>query len=237
MKEFSSDDLAQSDGKEGRRTLVAVDGNVYDVSKSEKWANGIHMRRHQAGRDLTNEIAAAPHGREVLERFAVTGTLEKSSAGPPSGVRSSIDAWLDRHPFFRRHPHPAIVHVPLGMFTVAPLFLIIAIVWKSGRTEWAAFCCTLIGLAAIPAAIASGYFTWWVNYEMVDSPILHNKRSLAWVALAVAIAAVALRLWVVSDATRMGDPWAVLNLILLVALGIVFVAVGNLGGKLTFPYE
>jgi predicted heme/steroid binding protein/uncharacterized membrane protein len=237
MKQYSSDELAQSDGKEGRTTLIAVDGNVYDVSKSKKWVDGVHMKRHHAGKDLTSDIEAAPHGKEVLERFEVAGKHQKTAQATSSGAAGGLDAWLDQHPFFRRHPHPAIVHIPLGMFSVAPLFLIIAILWKSGRTEWAAFCCTLIGLAAMPLAIASGYFTWWINYEMVDSTIIRKKRGLAWTALVVAIASVALRSWVVSNATEIGDPWAVLNLILLIVLGIMFVMIGNLGGRLTFPYE
>ena len=61
MKQYSSDELAQSDGKEGRTTLIAVDGNVYDVSKSKKWVDGVHMKRHHAGKDLTSDIEAERH--------------------------------------------------------------------------------------------------------------------------------------------------------------------------------
>lgn len=237
MKVFSPEDLAEADGKEGRATLVAIDGTVYDVSGSEKWANGVHMRRHRAGRSLTSEIEGAPHGREVLRRFHVAGTYEEALKPPPSKFRQLVESWLERHPFFRRHPHPAIVHIPVGLFAVAPVFLIISMVWKSGRTEWAAFLCTVSGLIAIPAAIATGYFTWWINYEMTDSPIIRAKRRLAWIALAMGLAVVALRLLVVSDETATGDLPVVLNLALVIVLSIISALIGYLGGRLTFPYE
>lgn len=237
MKEFSPEDLAEADGKDGRATLVAVDGTVYDVSGSEKWANGVHMRRHQAGRSLTSEIGGAPHGREVLRRFHVAGTYEEVLKPPSSKHRQLVETWLERHPFFRRHPHPAIVHIPIGLLAVAPVFLIIAMVWKSGSTEWAAFCCTVTGLLAMPSAMATGYFTWWINYDMVDSPIIRAKRRLAWIALATGIAVVAFRLLVVSDETAAGDLPVVLNLALVIVVSMISVLIGYLGGRLTFPYE
>jgi predicted heme/steroid binding protein/uncharacterized membrane protein len=237
MKVFSPEDLVEADGKDGRSALVAIDGTVYDVSGSEKWANGVHMRRHQAGKNLTSEIEGAPHGREVLRRLDVAGTYEETPKSPFSRSRQLVGRWLDLHPFFRRHPHPSAVHIPIALLSTAPFFLIIAVVWKSGRTEWAAFCCAVTGLLAIPAAMATGYFTWWINYDMADSPIIRAKRHLAWIALVVGIASVLFRLLVVSDATAIGDLTAVLNLALAILLGIISALIGYLGGRLTFPYK
>ncbi|MDH3453705.1 MAG: hypothetical protein OEL80_01065 [Desulfuromonadales bacterium] len=79
-------ELAKHDGQDGRRAYVAVNGTIYDVTDSPRWKNGLHPPDHQAGQDLTEELAKAPHVRTVVERFPVVGTLEeeapaKSSSG------------------------------------------------------------------------------------------------------------------------------------------------------------
>lgn len=237
MRVYSTYDLARADGREGRQALVAVDGKVYDVSASEKWPGGMHMRRHEAGTDLSADIAGAPHDRSVLDRFPVVGTYEEAAKPERSGLRASVDQWLDRHPFFRRHPHPAMVHVPIGLFLVAPAFLVIGMVFQSDRTEWASLCCAMTGLLAIPPAIASGYGTWWINYELVDSPIIRKKRRLAWATLVAGAVAIAFRLLLVRDPIAPSDPLAVLNLIFVVVLAIMIGFLGYLGGRLTFPFE
>ena len=50
---------------------VSYEGVVYDLSASRIWRTGRHGRRHDAWTDLSGQIAEAPHGPEVLERFPV----------------------------------------------------------------------------------------------------------------------------------------------------------------------
>lgn len=74
MKESSkikkkASSLEYYDGKEGRSAYIAYKGQIFDVTESKLWQNGIHMNRHLAGNDLTEELKQAPHGEEVLERF------------------------------------------------------------------------------------------------------------------------------------------------------------------------
>ena len=64
------------DGREGRRCYFAFQGKVYDAGDSPMWRNGEHMRRHEAGRDLTGDLPLAPHDAAVLERLPVVGTYE-----------------------------------------------------------------------------------------------------------------------------------------------------------------
>lgn len=79
-------ELAQFDGREGRSAYIAVNGTIYDVSASPRWEKGLHPPDHQAGQDLTEELAAAPHVRAVVERFPVVGMLEEeTSATTPGG--------------------------------------------------------------------------------------------------------------------------------------------------------
>jgi predicted heme/steroid binding protein len=75
MKEFSEEELAQCDGKNGKPAYVAYKGKVYDVSASFLWKDRRHQVLHRAGIDLTDALKEAPHGGDVLEKFPLVGTL------------------------------------------------------------------------------------------------------------------------------------------------------------------
>ncbi|RJX36503.1 MAG: hypothetical protein C4525_00095 [Desulfarculus sp.] len=90
----SRDPLAQFDGQEGRPAHIAYAGQLYDVGHSKLWPGGAHMRRHQAGRDLTADLAAAPHGPEVLERLPKLGPApappDPESLGPSARLLMAL---------------------------------------------------------------------------------------------------------------------------------------------------
>ncbi|MCB2226453.1 MAG: CopD family protein [Desulfarculaceae bacterium] len=73
-------------------THLIYDGQAYDVSNSKLWPGGEHMRRHQAGEDLTEALAAAPHGPEVLERLPKLGPVApaEAKAGPELGPTARL---------------------------------------------------------------------------------------------------------------------------------------------------
>lgn len=75
MKSFTRLELSRCDGRNGAPAYVAFEGRVYDVSASFLWQGGAHQVLHQAGQDLTESIAEAPHSGDLLERFPVVGTL------------------------------------------------------------------------------------------------------------------------------------------------------------------
>lgn len=83
-------ELAQNNGQNGRPAYVAVNGTIYDVTESPRWQNGQHPPDHQAGMDLTEELASAPHVRAVVERFPVVGTLEAEASAPTAGGSGKI---------------------------------------------------------------------------------------------------------------------------------------------------
>jgi len=72
-RRFTARDLSYFDGREGHPAYVAYKGKVYDVSTSPLWLRGLHQDEHLAGRDLTAELADAPHGEENLEGFPLMG--------------------------------------------------------------------------------------------------------------------------------------------------------------------
>ncbi|MBF0566691.1 MAG: CopD family protein [Nitrospirae bacterium] len=77
--EFTVDDLARFDGREGRPAYIGYAENVYDVSGSKLWNNGGHMRKHQAGADLTEILKTAPHTDELVLKMPLMGKLVKKT--------------------------------------------------------------------------------------------------------------------------------------------------------------
>jgi len=75
MQAFTVEELAQYDGKDGRKAYVAFEGLIYDVSESAMWLDGEHVAMHYAGVDLTVEQDDAPHDAYVTD-FPVVGRLE-----------------------------------------------------------------------------------------------------------------------------------------------------------------
>jgi predicted heme/steroid binding protein/uncharacterized membrane protein len=237
MRFFTIDELNSGTGKDNKPTLVLVDGTVYDLSGSKKWIRGVHMNRHHAGADLSAEIRSAPHGLEVLTRFDSIGNIDSQPPPKRTGMRGRVESWLTQHPFFRRHPHPAIVHFPVGLLLVVPLLQAFAHLTVSPSTEWAAFCCLLLGVATIPPAIVTGYFTWWVNYECAESTVISRKRMLAWVSFFLGVGLLFVRLLIVSDPLTANVGVSGAYFMGLLLLSVIISYIGFLGGKLTIPYE
>jgi predicted heme/steroid binding protein len=74
MKDFTIEELAEFDGKDGRPAYVAFEGVVYDVTESAMWGEGDHEGMHNAGHDLTEEHEEAPHDVYVTD-FTEVGRL------------------------------------------------------------------------------------------------------------------------------------------------------------------
>jgi predicted heme/steroid binding protein len=76
---FTHTDLLSFNGTGQKPTYIAAEGVIYDLSKSAVWKKGRHMGQHFAGKDLTDDLLAAPHGSEVLEKFNRVGRLWKTT--------------------------------------------------------------------------------------------------------------------------------------------------------------
>lgn len=76
MKEFTEEELAKYNGRNGNPAYVAYKGKVYDVSTSFLWKDGVHQVFHNAGVDLTDALEQAPHGGDALDKFPVVGILQ-----------------------------------------------------------------------------------------------------------------------------------------------------------------
>jgi len=73
-RQFTLEELALNDGRDGHPAYVAVNGFVYDVSSRAGWASGIHFGL-RAGKDLTQEFYSC-HGDPIfLASLPIVGFL------------------------------------------------------------------------------------------------------------------------------------------------------------------
>lgn len=234
MQEFDIAELEKFDGNNGRPVYVAHKGKVYDVSNSKLWKNGLHMKRHHAGNDLTVDIQGAPHEPDVLERYPQVGILKKEV------VELEIPqplAWLlEKVPMLRRHPHPMTVHFPIVFAFSTTIFNILYLVTGIKSLEITALHCLGAGILFTAVAIATGLYTWWINYMSKPLKAVKIKIPLSVTLLVTQIIAFVWRLKVpdVVDSTQGGN---IIYLLLVLSLFPMVVVIGWFGAFLTFPVE
>lgn len=225
MKDLKPEDMGTFSGKDGAPAYVAYNGKVYDVSGSKLWKAGIHMMRHKAGSVLDGQMAAAPHGPEVLERVPRVGRI-MTPAAPERVEESGLSRFLNRHPFLKRHPHPMVVHFPIALI-IGSLFLEAAFLltgFASLRTS--SLHCLGMGFLSLPFAVGTGYLTWIINYMGKPLRPVKIKIWLSWPLFALSMIVL---VWQINAGTETGPAY----LISLLALSALVSAVGYYGGQLT----
>ncbi len=66
------DELSVYNGRDGRSAFIAVNGVIYDVTRT--WPTGSH-RGFVAGTDITEAIKGSPHEMEVLGKLPIVGYI------------------------------------------------------------------------------------------------------------------------------------------------------------------
>lgn len=228
-------DLTKYNGKEGQSAYVAVNGKIFDVTSSRLWKNGKHMNRHEAGQDLTTSLAAAPHGPEVLDKFAQIGNLKVAATATKIPLPGWLVNFLEANPFFMRHPHPMVVHFPMALYILIPLFLLwYYLVQPLAGLPDTIFYLHILGTLSIPAAMATGWLSWQVNYFGKPIPYISRKIGASAVLLALdLIVLVALLLNRNLLVAPVGFQWIIPILIGLYLPSVSFI--GQQGGMLVYP--
>jgi predicted heme/steroid binding protein/uncharacterized membrane protein len=234
MKEFDSAELAKYNGEDGSPIYIAYKGKVYDVGQSKLWRNGLHMKRHHAGGDLTADIQAAPHEPDVLERHPQVGVL-KPAAGerqPPKAL-----AWLlKRAPMLRRHPHPMTVHFPIVFMWSTTGFNLLYLLTGVKSFETTALHCLGAGIFFIFVAVCTGLYTWWLNYmAKILKPVM-IKIPLSLLMLATAITIFLWRMAVPNVLDTLQGV-SIIYLGLVLSLSVMVTIIGWFGASMTFPIE
>lgn len=222
-------ELKTYDGKDGRPAYVVYNGKVYDVSKSELWKGGVHMGRHKAGEDLSDFISMAPHDTEVFDRVEPVGTIEAEQE----------DKTIKRKNFLRSlyqkfHPHPILIHFPIGLFVFGAFMQLIFHLSNNRSFEYAAFYAICFGALGVFPAVASGLFSWWINYDMTFTTIFKNKLTFSIILIISVLFLVPLRFFVPDIALRLDTLSYIYNALIFINVPVTLFIAYN-GGKITWP--
>jgi predicted heme/steroid binding protein/uncharacterized membrane protein len=176
------EDLQNFDGKEGRQSYVSHEGKVFDVTDSKLWKNGKHAGKHFAGMDLSEALKSAPHGAEVLERFAHVDDIEaiKETKEHPQEATFK-DTVRSLYRIF--HPHPMLIHFPMGLINFAVIMQIIFYFTGYPSFSTAGFYAITTAAVFLVPTIVSGFVSWWVNYGLTKNKIFMTKISFSFVLL------------------------------------------------------
>ncbi len=210
--------LAGNSGLNGKKTYVAVDGKVYDISASHAWKDGRHFT-HSAGMDLTEAMKIAPHRADVLQKYPV---IAEACIAPDSGRSDAYSINAGLKGFLRKlRLHFWLIHFPVALFVLAPVFYVIFLYthrWAFERTSFHLFAAAVL---AAPFAVLSGYAAWYMNYGTAFTRIFYAKIFLA--VLLLIAGAVCLR-WRVNNPMSLVSPSGP-NLMYAAMLGIPAVIV------------
>jgi predicted heme/steroid binding protein/uncharacterized membrane protein len=230
MREMTSEELLSFNGKDGSPVYIAFQGKVYDVSKSPLWSKGLHMNRHPSGKNLTGEISAAPHGQEVFERYPQVGILKKEAPEELKHLPRVVQDLLQRLPMAKRHPHPMLVHFPIAFLMAASLFVLLHLLFDNPSFETLSFYLLILGSISSPFAMATGLFTWWINYRLKLTHFVERKIELSILLL---IFEIILITWRIAN-PEISHPVYVIMILLLTP---IVALLGYYGGQMTFPPE
>lgn len=233
--EFDKKELINKTGKDGQPAHVAANGKIYDVTSSRLWKNGRHMNRHDAGTDLTNDLAAAPHGTEVLERFPLIGHLKTESEKVTLPLPGWLSSFLEAYPFFKRHPHPMVVHFPMVFFIIMPAFLAwYYIISPVESLLDSIFYLHTLGTLSLPFAMLTGWLSWKVNY--LGKPIAKISRKIVFSFILLVMNLIVLSS-IMFDPAILAKPQGIqLAIPILIFLYLPIVSyIGAQGGELVYP--
>jgi predicted heme/steroid binding protein/uncharacterized membrane protein len=231
VRKIDRSELEKNNGKDGQPAYVAVEGKVYDLSSSQLWDGGSHMNTHEAGKELSLAIQAAPHGMEVLEKFGTVGELAEVEESKPSEFPQP-PALLDR--ILREHPHPVSVHFPIALSITSALFTFLALITSNSMLAKVALYNVIVATIATPFAITAGALSWYYNYGAVWTSIYRKKTFLSAQLVILQLAALVIYVSAVRG-SGMAGTWYWIYSFLVLALAPTVMGLGYLGGKITFP--
>jgi uncharacterized membrane protein len=200
------------------------------------WKTGTHMNKHFAGKDLTVQLSAAPHGEEVFSKFKIVGTF-KVSAAQDERIPKWLSNLIEKHPSLKRHPHLSLVHFPLAFMIGSSLFALLYALFGVKSFNATVFDLMIAGLVFSVFAIVSGFFTWYLNYMSKPIKAVIIKIVFSFILDADAV----ILIWwrsldsniLINVRNFSFNSWIFFIMTLLLALFAMII--GYYGGELVYP--
>jgi predicted heme/steroid binding protein/uncharacterized membrane protein len=233
MEKLDRAALAEQNGQDGKKALVAYEGKVYDVTASKRWPKGKHMNRHLSGGDLTAEMKAAPHGPDLLDRFPVVAELAADAAADEGPRIPWPLSWVfAKFPILKRHAHPVAVHFPIASIAASFVFAVLALL--TGRGAFAATSINMVAFGTLfaPLALVTGLQSWWLYYGLKTSRGIVVKLIGAPILIVLGIAA---SFTFDYAAVTAGDGAGFAYAAITGAMAALALFLGYIGGQMTFP--
>ena len=240
---MTKEQLKEFNGQNGKPAYIGFQGKVYDISKSDFWPNGAHMGMFQAGEDLTDKIHMSPHGEKNVFRFPIVDTLEDGAAVETANnaatdtvtpnsenMMSDVDKkMMEKRKWYKKnHPHPKMIHFPIGMFGLAFFLQILSIIFHLVDYK-----------VALTIPVASGALSFYINYNGFANSILKKKIIGSGILFICGIIAVFAGLNEFTSSTtffKYNPLFSVYSLFILISFAVVtFIAAQ--GGKITWPED
>ena len=218
--------LKQYNGKNGEKAYIAYKGNIYDVSSSPLWKDGIHQKLHEAGLDLTEILEKAPHSEEVFARFMIVDTLDQENSSKRYWVK-----WYRKY-----HPHPMLVHFPIALHLFAAGLNILFLFYHEASYATAVFYSFFVATIMGVLAMLTGILSWWINYSMAFTQIFVIKLSFSIITLLLGIVGISIYLDN-PDVVYLTSLLSILYHAIIFLTGITVIVLAYNGGKITWPEE
>ena len=177
-----------------------------------------------------------PHEPDVLERYPQVGTLKEEAIAAEPEMPHFLAWLLEKQPFLRRHPHPMTVHFPIVFTFSTSVFIILYLITGINSFETTALHCLAGGILFTVVGIATGLYTWWLNY--MSQPMRAVKIKIP-LTLTLLVTQIVLFIWRISDPTVLDSIQGVSILYLLLVLALIpmITVIGWFGASMTFPVE
>jgi uncharacterized membrane protein len=160
----------------------------------------------------------------------------KKGKGAEREIPESLSRLLSRFPMLRRHPHPMTIHFPIVFMFSTTLFNLLYLLTGVRSFELTALNCLGAGILFTPAAMATGYYTWWLNYLAKPVRPVTIKKRVSVILLSTEIVVFLWRVTVPDILNVFGVASLVYSLLVFSLLPLVTV-IGWFGAQLTFPIE
>ncbi len=222
----------------GRDLTAEISAAPHDVDVLDRFQQ-VGVLAEEPAAAAREAAAVRTPAAPLTPAHAAPGLARLPASRPPSGSVSPtlpafVDRFLDRHPFFQRHPHPMTVHFPIVFFIAAPVFTVLFLLTGIGGFDLTALNCLGAALLFSLVVIPTGLFTWWVNYGARPMKAITIKLTLSIVQFLFGLAAF---VWRLRDPSVLRGPatggFLYLGLVFLLLPMVVVVA--WYGTTLTFP--